>query len=108
MVIGMNIWAMHKAVELRLVLLTLKETVAISRLILDCADETNYQALLLCDAEIEGLSAYLFTYAQSRKRYGLQLNYPSLMGGDLSPYAPMEELRLEQVIDQLCMHFDLT
>jgi hypothetical protein len=104
----MNIWALPKATELRLVLLTLKESVGIGRLILDCAENSNRQALLLCDAQIEGLSAYLFTFGQSMERYGLQLNYPSLSAGSFPPYEPMEELTLKQVIDQLCMHFELT
>lgn len=106
--IEMNIWALPKAVELRLLLLTLRETAGIGRLILDCDDDTNRQALLLCDAQIEGLSAYLFTYGQSKERYGLQLNYPGLMNGTLPPYGLMEELTLQQVIEQLCMHFELT
>lgn len=104
----MNIWAIPKAAELRLVLLTLRETAGIDRLILDRCDDANRQALLLCDAQIKDLSAYLFTYGQPRERYGLQLNYPGLMNGTLPPYGPMEELTLEQVIDQLCMHFELT
>ncbi len=107
---SLNIWALPKAAELRLVLLAMKETVGIGRLILDCAENTensNRQALLLCDAQIEGLSAYLFTFGQSKERYGLQLNYPALSAGALPPYEPMEELTLKQVIDQLCMHFEL-
>jgi hypothetical protein len=103
-----NIWALPKAAELRLVLLTLKETVDIGRLILDCSDDTNRHALRLCDAQIAGLSAYLFTYGQSRQRYGLQLNYPGLAVGTLPPYGPMEALTLKQVIEQLCLHFELT
>ncbi|MEJ2455104.1 MAG: hypothetical protein P8103_13240 [Candidatus Thiodiazotropha sp.] len=104
---SLNIWALPKAAELRLVLLTMQETVSIGRLILDCAENPNRQALLLCDAQIEDLSAYLFTFGQSKERYGLQLNYPALSPGALPPYEPMEELTLKQVIDQLCMHFEL-
>lgn len=105
---NMNIWALPKATELRLVLLTLRESVDIGRLFLEGVEDNNRQALLLCDSQIEGLSAYLFTYGQSRERYGLQLNYPGLPAGTLPPYEPMEELTLGQVIEQLCMHFELT
>ncbi len=103
----LNIWALPKVTELRLVLLTLDATVGIGQLILDCVEDANRQAMRLRDARIEGLSAYLFTFGQSKARYGLQLYYPGLSGGALPPYEPMEELTLEQVIDQLCMHFEL-
>ncbi len=104
----LNIWALPKVAELRLVLLTLEQSVDIGRLILDGVDEGHRQALRLQDAQIEGLSAYLFTFGQSKARYGLQLTYPGLLAGELPPYEPMEELTLEQVVDRLCMHFELT
>lgn len=86
----------------------LEQSVGIDRLILDAAAEGHRQALHLQDMQIEGLSAYLFTFGQSEARYGLQLIYPGLLAGELPPYEPMEELTLEQVIEQLCMHFELT
>ena len=104
----MNIWALPKATELRLLLLSLDQAVGISRLTLDCVDDSNHQAVRLCDAHIEGLNAYLYTYGQSEARYGLQLHYPTQLGGTMPPYDPMEELTLEQVVELLCMHFELT
>ncbi len=103
----MNIWALPKATELRLVLLTLDQQVDISRLVLDQTDDHS-QALRLFDTQIEGLSAYLYIYGQSETCYGLQLDYPSQLDGSMPPYNPMENLTLEQVIDLLCMHFELT
>jgi hypothetical protein len=38
----------------------------------------------------------------------LELHYPTQLPGEASPYGAIEELTLEQVIDQLCMHFELT
>jgi hypothetical protein len=103
----MNIWALPKAAELRLVLLMLDQRVGISRLLLDQMAD-HHQALHLSDAHIEGLNAYLFTYGQSEARYGLQLYYPAQPVGAMPPYDPMEELTLEQVVDLLSMHFELT
>lgn len=104
----MNIWALPKVAELRLVLLTLDQTVAIGGLMLDDADAQNRQALRLYDAQTDGLSAYLYTYGQSEACYGLQLHYPAQLAGTMPPYDPMEELTLERVVDLLCMHFELT
>jgi hypothetical protein len=47
-------------------------------------------------------------YGQSEARYGLQLHYPMQLTGTTPPYSPMVELTLEQFIDLLCMHFELT
>jgi hypothetical protein len=104
----MNIWALPKAAELRLVLLTLDQYVDITRLKIDLARDCHRQALHLCDTHAEGLSAYLYIYGQSDNRYGLQLDYPTQLSGVVQPYDPIEELTLEQVADLLCMHFELT
>ncbi len=103
----LNIWALPKVTALRLLLLTLDEAVDIGHLSVDHISENNRQALYLSDHRIEGLSAYLFTYAQAEKRYGLELIYPSQSGGTLAPYRPLEGLSLDQTIEQLCLHFDL-
>jgi hypothetical protein len=99
---------MPKSPALRLVLIALEQRVSIDQLIIDYSSDFHHQALSLRHAEIIGLNAYLYTYAQSEKRYGLELHYPTQLPGEASPYGPMEELPLEQVIDQLCMHFELT
>ncbi|MEJ2395280.1 MAG: hypothetical protein P8045_15685 [Candidatus Thiodiazotropha sp.] len=99
---------MPKTPALRLALIALEQRVSIDHLIIDCSSDSHHQALSLRHAEIGGLTAYLYTYAQSEKRYGLELYYPTQLPGEASPYGPMEELPLEQVIDQLCMHFELT
>ncbi|MET0027237.1 MAG: hypothetical protein ABW101_06330 [Candidatus Thiodiazotropha sp.] len=104
----LNIWALPKVTALRLLLLTLDGAVDIGHLSVDQIGENNREALYLSDHRIEGLSAYLFTYAQTEKHYGLELIYPSQSGGSMAPYLPLEGLTLEQAIEQLCLHFDLS
>jgi hypothetical protein len=104
----MNIWALPKSVDLRLLLLTLDQRVDIGRLSLDGDAECNRQQLHLSDESVDGLGAYLYTYAQTEGRYGLQLHYPTQLSGDSPPYNPMEELTLEQTAELLCLHFELT
>ena len=88
-------------------MLALNHEVGIEGLTIDNTEEANTQALRLYDRHIEGLSAYLYTYAQPVNRYGLELSFPGQLTGETPPYRPMEALNLEQVIDQLCLHFDL-
>ena len=70
----MNIWALPKVAELRLVLLTLDQQVGLGGLFLDDKGEQNRRALRLNDPAIPGLSAYLYTYGQPDQRYGLELH----------------------------------
>ncbi|MET0066997.1 MAG: hypothetical protein ABW076_11700 [Candidatus Thiodiazotropha sp.] len=102
-----NIWALPKVATLRLLLLTLSNSVDIRRLMIDQTNQGNRQAVHLSDRQIKGLSAYLYTYAQPEHCYGLELIYPDQANGVLPPYRPQEGLNLEQAIEQLCLHFEL-
>jgi hypothetical protein len=103
-----NIWALPKVAPLRVLLLTLDTAVDIRHLSIENAGVHNREALYLSDRRIEGLNAYLYTYAQTDQRYGLELIFPIQAGGISAPYPPMEGLTLEQAIEQLCLHFDLS
>ncbi len=103
-----NIWALPKVAALRLLLLTLDEAVDIGHLSVENVGSNNREALYLSDRRIEGLSAYLYTYAQAEKHYGLELIFPDQSRGVSAPYQPLEGLTLEQTIEQLCLHFDLS
>jgi hypothetical protein len=101
-----NIWALPKDPSIRLALLRLSGDFDLQSLALDCSHERNRQAIQICDRALPGLSAYLFTYGQSPRRYGVQLQYPSAIGS-APPFGTLEELRLDRVIQLLGMHFDL-
>jgi hypothetical protein len=106
----MNIWALPKTTELRLLLLTLDQRVDIGRLSFaedDIAD-ANQQELNISDCSNDGLGAYLYTYGQPAGCYGLQLHYPIQTTSLTSPYNPLEALALEKTIELLCMHFELS
>jgi hypothetical protein len=104
----MNLWALPKTTELRLLMLTLEQRVDIGRLSLDSAADWNHQELYLHDASVVDLSAYLYTYGQTEGRYGLQLHYPTQLSGTSSPYNPMENLSLDKTAELICLHFELT
>jgi hypothetical protein len=109
-VIFMNIWALPKTTELRLLLLTLDQRVNISRLSFasDEITDANQQELNITDSCNDGLAAYLYTYGQPEGCYGLQLHYPYQPSGVTSPYDPLESLSLDKTVELLCMHFELS
>lgn len=102
----MNIWALPKARAIRVALLGLSTRFSIQHLELDCGDASSHQAVVLNDPTRTGLSAYLFTYGQSARHYGLHLQYPG--GEDGSTNAEgLEEVTLKRVLELLGMHFEL-
>lgn len=103
----MNIWTLPKEPSIRVALLVLQSSHDLIRLALDCSEEPNRQAVHLCDREMPGLGAYLFTYGQPADHYGLQLQYPTQAPGDVPPYDAFEELPLRRVVQLLSAHFDL-
>ena len=102
----MNLWALAKDPALRVALLRMADDFDLQRLVINCADEQNHRAVRLCDREVAGLAAYLFTFGQSPGLYGLQLQYPTTVG-TAPPYHALEELRLKRVLELLAMHFEL-
>jgi hypothetical protein len=106
----MNIWALPKVTELRLLLLTLDQRIDIARLSFldDEVADPNHQELNITDSSHDGLSAYLYTYGQPEGCYGLHLHYPIQLTGLSSPYNPLEALSLEKTVELLCMHFELS
>ncbi len=104
----MNIWTLSKEPSIKVALLRMSSRFDLQRLSLDCNPESNRRAILICDRLNPSLNAYLFTYGQSSGRYGLQLQYPTEAPGSNPSYQAMEELGLEQLIELLHLHFELT
>jgi hypothetical protein len=106
----MNIWALSKTTEIRLLLLTLDQRVDIGRLSFasDEIADANQQELNISDNCNDGLGAYLYTYGQPEGCYGLQLHYPFQPSGVTYPYDPLEALTLDKTVELLCMHFELS
>ncbi len=102
----MNIWALPKERAIRAALLDLSTCFDIDHLELDCGEARNRQAISLNDPERSGLSAYLFTYGQSPRHYGLHLQYPRGEDGSTNDEG-LEEVSLRRVVELLGMHFDL-
>ena len=96
----MNVWAIKKDSPLKLLLLELVHRYGENTLALN-NQEQHYQAIEICTADDPHLAAYIYTFAQTAGRYGLDLKYPIAAHNIIGEN---ENLSLDQVIDILATH----
>lgn len=96
----MNVWAIDKALPLKVLLLELVHRYGENAIGLN-AREQHFQAIELCRLDDFNLSAYVFTFGQLAERYGIDLRYPiathNIVGEN-------ENLTLEQTIEIITIH----
>ena len=71
----MNVWAIKKALPLKVLLLELVHRYGENRLALN-NQESHHQAIELSTLNDPTLSAYIYTFGQNAERYGIDLRYP--------------------------------
>ena len=96
----MNVWAIDKDQPLKLLLLELVHRFGENALGLN-TQEQYFKAIELCTLTDPKLAAYVFTFAQSPGRYGIDLKYPipahNIIGEN-------ENLTLEQTLAIIQTH----
>ncbi|MDD2722897.1 MAG: hypothetical protein PHH59_02585 [Methylovulum sp.] len=96
----MNVWAIDKDTPLKLLLLELVHRYGENTLAMNTREQ-HHQAIELCTLDDPSLSAYIFTFAQSTGRYGIDLRFPiaahQIVGEN-------ENLTLEQTIEIIAIH----
>ena len=96
----MNVWAIDKAMPLKLLLLELVHRYGENTLALNNREQ-HYEAIEISTANDPQLSAYIFTFAQNPGRYGVDLKYPIAAHNIIGEN---ENLSLDQVIDIIAIH----
>ena len=96
----MNVWAIKKDTPLKLLLLELVHRYGENTLALNTREQ-HYQAIDLCTINEPTLSAYIYTFGQSKGHYGIDLRYPisahNIVGEN-------EDLTLDQIIEIISTH----
>ena len=97
---NMNVWAIKKDTPLKLLLLELVHRYGENTLALNTREQ-HYQAIDLCTINDPTLSAYIYTFGQSKGHYGIDLRYPisahNIVGEN-------EDLTLDQIIEIISTH----
>ncbi|MDP2904294.1 MAG: hypothetical protein Q8N96_14505 [Methylovulum sp.] len=96
----MNVWAIDKDAPLKLLLLELVHRYGENALALNNREQ-HFQAIELCTLDDPKLTAYIYTFAQTPGRYGIDLKYPiaahQIIGEN-------ENLTLDQTIEIIDIH----
>lgn len=96
----MNVWAIDKDLPLKVLLLELVHRYGENTLVLN-TQERHTQAIDLHLLNDNGLSAYVFTFAQAPNRYGIDLRFPIAAHNIVGEH---ENLSFEQTLDIISIH----
>ncbi|WP_020159852.1 MULTISPECIES: hypothetical protein [Methylobacter] len=95
-----NVWAIDKDITLKLLLLELVRLYGENTLALKTREQ-NRQAIELCLPHDPAVSAYVYTFAQNRGCYGIDLRYPI---SEHNIIGENENLSLDQVLEIITTH----
>lgn len=95
-----NVWAIDKDIALKLLLLELVRLYGENTLVLK-TPEPNPQAIELCLADEPATSAYVYTFAQNRGCYGIDLKYPI---SEHNIIGENENLSLDRTLEIIAVH----
>lgn len=102
----MNLWSLNKDIRIKECLLLLEQYFEPGSYIIDfeapCAD----QAIYLTHRDEPQMRAYLFTLAQSKSHFGIQLEFPRHQA-DFATMETYEELSIHALAEILSVHLDL-
>lgn len=96
----MNVWAIKKAIPLKVLLLELVHRYEENSLAL-YNRESHYQAIELSTLNDPTISAYIYNFGQNEGRYGIDLRYPISANNIVGEN---ENLTLNQAIDIIDIH----
>ncbi len=98
---SLNVWAIDKDIPLKVLLIEWEHRYGMEKFALNL-HEQHFQAIELIAAHNGKLRAYIYTFAQSSERYGIDLKYPLAENNRLGEN---ENQTLEQVMTILQTHF---
>lgn len=102
----MNIWALHKDISIKHLLLRLQEHLGAANFIIEEQDPLHDCGIYLQHISEPQVRAYVFTLGQATNRYGVQVEYPpAISAGAL--ITPSEDLSLKALIAILAAHLDI-
>jgi hypothetical protein len=96
----MNIWALKKDIPLKILLLEIVHRYGENILTLN-PDEENFQAIDIFLQDDPTLSAYIYTFGQNPKCYGIDLRYPIKVHNIVGEN---ENLSLYKTIEVIAIH----
>jgi hypothetical protein len=96
----MNVWAIDKDLPLKVLLLELVHRYGENTMALN-NNEQHFKAIELCMLNEPKLAAYIYTFGQMSRRYGIDLKYP-ISTNNIA--GENENLTLDQTIEIIANH----
>lgn len=104
-----NIWALNKDPAIKVILLMLQHKLGPDTFLLLDEERLNDKAIRIAtDATRHELSAYVYSYAQSKERYGLDLEFPYLIETHADDQSiRLNDLTAEEVLERVIEHLEM-
>lgn len=104
----MNIWSCNKHKSIKLLLFKVVKQFGDEHVCIESRDNKDYFSVALIKPDQPEVSAYIYTYGQTRDEYGLHIEYPWFGEDGLNDtlYA-YDGLNINQVINTLATHFEI-
>lgn len=104
----MNVWSLDKHKSLRLLLLKLDKQLGFKKISFARDEDDDYQTVMLVKPDQPDVRAYIYTYGQPDKYYGIHLEFPWFIENEFNDsILVFESLTLKQVINSIATHFDV-
>jgi hypothetical protein len=97
---NMNVWAIDKDIPLKLLLLELVHRYGENTLALN-NQASHFQAIEICTVNDPSISAYIYTFGQDDRCYGIDLKYPLSVNNIVGEH---ENLSLDRIIEIIGIH----
>jgi len=105
----MNIWSLQKHDNIKLLLISLQMQIGKQYIRVPEKNEKDYLSVILEKSDEPDIRAYVSTCEQAEEVYDIHLEYPRLAeNGFKENFVIYNELSLQQIIDTLITHFDVT
>jgi hypothetical protein len=100
----LNVWALHKDVQLKHFMLLLLDAYGTGNISLSKRWQDDTKALGVYKPDNEAVLVYVFIHGQASGKFGVHLHYPEFTDDNTGRY---EDLGLDNLLELVGMHLDL-
>jgi len=107
----MNIWSLDKDRKIKFLLFKAQKQLGKESFHIESEDnnDKDLYSIRLIKADQNDVRAFIYTYGQLNDLYGIHLEYPRFHENEFSePGQLYEDLTLQQIINTLATHFEVT
>lgn len=105
----MNIWSLSKHKNIKLLLFKVDKCLGKENICIEMLEPDDYMSIGFIKPNQVEIKAYVYTYGQIKDHYGIHLEYPWSVESEYNDTIMVyEDLNLEQIINTLAIHFEVS